>query len=433
MLTYFNIFYSLCNFIHLSFFFQKLKEESFKIKDSNERNFNLAVILKNEGSLMAYRKEIRGIGDKESGQLYKDAIQYYQQVSKEYLNQPVSVIGEAGSDLKTMPRKFLFLYPDYRVSFHPFEPRSLVLFYYSFTFIEYVLDQKLFDSLYQSDDDLRYFELWLLDYQTVMSSRDWTMRDPIPGTMMDRLASKMEERKANQSADLNILYLHLSDQAFSQGNAEKGIVYLRQIQTDKLLNAFQYKLLDFVNTYSFELVGKAIANLSTNNKFDLAYSLLNVFKKEVNRSSLYAYASQLISLNQQSPAAAQRLLDSARIEMNRLDNPVVFQPNRQQVAMALMYMNPEKNSGEAYRTIKNSANKFQAIWRFSRAYAINGKLYKAQQQAPALISAGDKAGFLRRIIEGFNLAQTKKKEWEKFKNNELIFTRRFLPYVNENE
>ena len=251
--------------------------------------------------------------------------------------------------------------------------------------------------------------------------------------MMDRLASKMEERKANQSADLNILYLHLSDQAFSQGNAEKGIVYLRQIQTDKLLNAFQYKLFDFVNTYSFELVGKAIANLTTNNQFDLAYTFLNVFKKEPNRSSLYAYASQLISLNKQSPEIAQRLLDSARIEMNRLDNPSVFQPNRHQVAMALMYMDPEKNSGEAYRTIKNSFNKFQAIWRFSMAHAIQGNLYEAQQQTPNLISAGDKAGFLRNTIEGFNLMQNKKKEWTKFKNNELIFTRRFLPYINENE
>ena len=417
----------------LSFFFTKLKEEILKIKETNERNFTLAVILKNEGSLFAYRKDIKGIAGTETDQQYKDAVKYYQQVSKEYLNQPISVIGEAGADLISRPRKFLFLYPDYRVPFHPFEPRSLSLFYNSFTFIEYVLDHNLFDSLYENADDLRYFELWLLDYQVVMSSRDLTLRDPIPGTIMDRLASKLEERKANQSADLNILYLHLSNEAFNLKEADKGIAYLKKIQPDKLLNAFQYKLLDFVNTYSFELVGKAIADLTVNNQFDLAYSLLNVFKKEVNRSSLYAYASQLISLNKKAPESALRLLDSARNEMSRLDNPAAAQPNRHQVAIALMYMNPKKNSGEAYRTIKNSGNKFAAITRFSRAYAFQGSLYKAQQQAPNLISAGDKSFFLRNSIEGFNLAQTKKKEWEKFKNNELIFSRRFLPYVNESE
>jgi len=417
----------------LSFFFTKLKEEILKIKDTNEKNYNLAVILKNEGILFAYRKEMRGLVESETDQLYKDAVKYYQQVSKEYLSQSVSTVGSSsGAGLITIPRRFLFLYPDYRVSFHPFEPRSHLSFFNSYAFIKYVLDQNLFDSLYQSPDDLKYFELWLLDYHLVMSSRDFFLHDPMPGPIMEQLASKLEERKANQSVDLNILYLHLSDHAFNLKEADKGIAYLQRIQPDKLLNAFQYINFDFVNTYSFELVGKAIADLTVNNQFDLAYTFLNVFKKEVNRSSLYAYASQLISLDQQSPVAAQRLVDSARIEMNRLDNPAEFQPNRHQVAMALMYMDPEKNSKEAYRTIKNSFNKFEAIGRFSRAHAFQGNLYEAQQQAPLLISPADKADFFRSTIEGFNLAKTKKKEWKKFKDNELIFIRRFLPYVNEN-
>ena len=250
---------------------------------------------------------------------------------------------------------------------------------------------------------------------------------------MDRLAAKLEERGANQTADLNILYLHLSDHAFSHDQPEKGIAYIRKMQPEKLLNAFQYKNFNFVNTYSFELVGKTIADLVVNDQFDDAYRLLNVFKKEVNRSSLYGYASQLISLSKRSPVSAQRLLDSARIEMNRLDNPAVFQPNRHQVAMALMYLDPERNSGEAYRTIKNSFNKFQAIFRFSKAYAIHQDLYEAVQQAPGLISAGDKSGFLSNIIEGLNLNEVPKKNWKKFRENETIFSRRFLPYVNESE
>ena len=417
----------------LAFFFAKLKEEIIKFNNTDERDFNLAVILKNEGNLFAYRQEVRGNRDSKKDQIFKDAIHYYQQASKEYVNEPLSIVGTSASDLITMPRKFLFLYPDYRVPFHPFEPRSIIQFYYSSAFIGYVLDHNLFDALYESADDLKYFELWLLDYQVVMSSRNVFLQDQMPGELMDRLAAKLEERKANQIADLNILYLHLSDQAFRQKEATKGIAYLQKIQPDKLLNSFQYKNFNFVNTYSFELVGTAIAGLTANNQFDLAFTFLNVFKKEVNRSSLYAYASQLISLNQQSPESARRLLDSARIEMNRLENPAVFQPNRHQVAMALMYMDPEKNSKEAYQTIKNSNNKFAAITRFSSAYAFHGNLYNAQQQAPPLISAGDKAGFFRNSIDGLNLAQTKKKEWTKFKNNELIFARRFLPYVNENQ
>ena len=417
----------------LTFFFSKLKEEIIKIKDNDDRSFNLAVVLKNEGVLINYRKEFRGIANSPAVAQYKDAVKYYQQVSKEYLNQSISAIGTTGTDMVSMPRKYLFLYPDYRVSFHPCEPRGTIQFYNTGSFIGYLADHQLFDSLYQNNDEFKYFELWLHDYQISMSSHDWTLRDPMPDTLMNLLASKLEERKANQSANLNILYLHLSDNAFNSKKTDNGIAYLKKIQPEKLLNAFQYKLLDFVNTYSFELVGKSIANLTVNNQFDLAYTFINVFKKEVNRSSLYAYASQLISLNKQSPESAQRLLDSARTEMNRLDNPAAFQPNRHQVAMALMYMDPEKNSAEAYSVIKNSFVKFEAIWRFSKSYAIHENLYKAQQQAPALISAGDKTAFLQSIAEGYNLAKPKKKEWEKFKNNELIFARRFLPFVNENQ
>jgi len=118
--------------------------------------------------------------------------------------------------------------------------------------------------------------------------------------------------------------------------------------------------------------------------------------------------------------------------MNRLDNPSVFQPNRHGIAMALMYMDPSKNSKEAYRTIKNSPAKFQAIQFFSKAYALRGDLYKAQQQAPPLISTADNANFLYFILDGFNLTKPQKEEWKKFTDNEPFFNRRFLVYIDEN-
>ena len=113
-----------------------------------------------------------------------------------------------------------------------------------------MLNNNLFDTLYQSIEDFRFFEMWLTDYHMFMSSRDYTLHDAIPVDKLDRLASKLEERKANQSADLNILYLHLGEQAFGLNETEKGISYCKKIQPDKLLNAFQYKNYNFVNDYS---------------------------------------------------------------------------------------------------------------------------------------------------------------------------------------
>ncbi len=416
----------------LQFFYSRLKEEIRMIKDSDERNFSLAVANKNEGNMLLFRTEIRGKqGAPEDYNLYNKAFEHYQLVSKAYLEQPVNVIGASGADFVTFPRKFMFIYPDYRVPFHAFEPRSIIQFYNSPSFVKYVLEQGLFDFLYETENDRNSFEQWLKDYQISMCLRDWSLHDPIPFELMEKLANKLKSGKDNVPLDINILYLHLSDEAFRRGEPEKGIAALENIQTGLLLNAFQYKNYQFVNSYSLELVGLAVANLSIHDRFDLAYQLVQVFKNEVNRSSLYAFASQQVSLGNQSPEVASQLLDSAKIEMNRLENPADFQPNRHNIAIALMYLNPADNATEAYSTIKNSFVKFQAINQFCRAYGTAGKLYEAQQEIPPLVSTGDQAFFLMACIEGFNRYSGVPENWGKFKTNELIFRRRFLPYINE--
>ncbi|MGI8600778.1 MAG: hypothetical protein ACR2KB_16105 [Chitinophagaceae bacterium] len=415
--------------------YKKFNEATLKIKDSDERNFQLALNKKNQGIQNFYRKEIQGKNEfiPSDYSLYKEAIQYYQVVSDEFLDRSVNIVSSTGSDMLTMPARFLFLYPDFRVPFHPFEPRSFMHFHTSPSFVDYILSNGLFDSLYKSDADLKYFELWFSDYQVHMSSKDWMMRDPISFEVLEKLADKLNARKADSFTDLNILYLHLSNTAFVRGDIDKGIYFSSNIQPSKILNAFRYKGFGFVNSYSLEILATNVAHLVSKGHFDKAYQLINVFKKQINRSSIYAFASQYLSLNNKSANAIQRLLDSASVEMKRIDNPSVSQPNRHQVSMGLMYHNPVRNSDDAYKIIKNSFNKFEAISRFSLAYAYHNNLYKAKQQVPDFISPADKAFFLYNMMKGFNLNKELKQEWVNFRNNENIFMRRFLRYVNENE
>ena len=412
----------------LSYFFSKLKVQASKISNNDERNFNLAVILKNEGISFAYLKEIRGLVDKETNQQFIEALSHYQLVSTAYLNQPVSVVGSpSGARLITQPRKFLFLYPDYRVSFELFEPKEGFTFYHSAAFIKNILEQKLFDTLYQSPDDLRYFELWLIDYQTRISNRLFTLHDLMPLNTMERLALKLEQRSADQTADLNIIYFNLSEQSFKLGENEKGIAWLKKIQVEKIINSVYNR-----GRLTFELVAKAVTYLAANNRFDEAYTFINVYKKALNRSSLYAYASQMISIKKGSPDMARRMLDSAMLEMNK-DNPEVFQPNRLLVAIAQMFMDPGKNETSAYRTIKNSFAKYITMAHFSKAFAFHENLYKAYQQAPLKIANEDKAVFLYFTLFGNNMNREKKTAWMKFQDNYNSFDNSFLIYMNENE
>ena len=177
-----------------------------------------------------------------------------------------------------------------------------------------------------------------------------------------------------------------------------------------------------------------MANLTLNNQFDQAYKLLNVFKKELNRSSLYGVASNLVSKTKRSKEKARQLLDSATLEMNRLEKPTVFRPDRLTGSVAMMYFDPDEKSTEAYNTIKNAVVKYAVISTFSKAFAFHGNLYKALQQAPPLISKEDLSGFLSSSVAGFNLATPPKNEWMKFNDNMNYFnTTDFLVYMNENE
>ena len=418
----------------VTFFFTKLKQEIAKLNSADARNFQMAVAYKNVGMLLAYRNEIRFDDTAESvaAPYFEAALSRFQQVSQAYLNQSITVIGLSGADVISIPRKFLFLSPDYRVPFHPFEPRSLVLAYNSPLFVKYLMDQDMFDQTYADTESLRYFEQWFSDYHAMMSSRDLTLRDPMAFELMERIAYTLEQRAAVQNTDLNLLYLHLAVRSFERDEPDKGVEYMQKIRPDRLLNAFQYALIDFVNGYSLELLASAVAYLTVHDEFDLASNLVNVFRLEVNRSSLYGHASTLISDRGMPAEAASRLLDSARVEMNRLDNPNVPQPNRINVSVALMYADPRSNTDEAYAVIKNSEQKFWALYLGSRAEASHGHLYRSAQRIPDLVSTGDRTFFLAYIASARNNRAENPAEWGKFKNNEFLWIRRYLEYIREN-
>lgn len=415
-----------------SYLFARYREEIERIADVNERNLQLALAYKNEGILHNYRKEFKGLphtdGDDE---MYRQGMAYFLKVSEQHLNTRRSIIGQSGADVAMLPSKLLFLYPDYKVTFHPNEPRSWLYSYQTPSYVEFLLRDDRFDQLYKTEEDLSYFESWTRNYHAMMTTRDYFMRDPAPLATLEQLANKMEQRQVSSAVDLDMLYLHLGVDAFNNNQPELAVKALKRIETNKLLNAFQYKGFVFINTFGFELVATAIAHLYQQGEIELAQQLLNVFKKEVNRSSLYGYASQLLSLYSDRADLAQVLLDSAIVEMNRIENAANFQPNRHQVAIAQMYLNPTQNREVAYRTIKNSFNKFAAMTRFSKAFAFRGLLFEGMEQCPPLVSTADRSAFLHDALYGYNLQLETKPEWKKYRDNHLFVFRRFLPYVDE--
>ena len=101
--------------------------------------------------------------------------------------------------------------------------------------------------------------------------------------------------------------------------------------------------------------------------------------------------------------------------------------------MGLVLLDSRKNESEAYRIIKNSPDKFQAMSKFTFAHAFNDNLYQAQLQIPEFISSSDLASFFKNMINGSNASSVGHKEWRRFNEGELFVARRYLPYINEDE
>ena len=417
----------------LTFFFTQMREELLQVNNPDVLHYGMALSYKNEGILKAFRNEVRMNTEANStlASLFEEAVAHYRRVSDGYLNQSITIPLTSGLDLATFARKHLFLYPDLRMPFYFGEPRARTFSYNTAVFPLYLIESGIFEEMYSERETHRYFETWMQDYHASMTSRDWLFREPIAVATMETLADHLERLNASESADLNLLYLHLADGEFNHGNSEMGISHLRMIETDRLLNSFQYSLPFFINTFSLEMVAHAVAHATLHGETELAYSLVDVFQQQVNRSSLYGYASHRLSLQYRAEEAATQLIDSARTEMLRLDNPSVFQPNRLILAAALMYRDPENNRDEAYQVIKNSFNKFNAMFNFAESHGFDEEFYEGVSHIPDLVSSTDRLGFYYAILHGYNIGREIEPEWETYYNNQFVFIRRFLPYIAE--
>lgn len=402
----------------------------------DDQYFNLALAYKNEGILRNFRLEIRGKSDQALDTLFQAAFDHYQKISSgPYLDHPISVTGTSSADKLTFPRKYLFLYPDYKVTFHPNEPRSWNYTYVHPAWIQFLLKNGFFPTLYAGQPDLKFFEDWFVNYNGMMCTREYFYRNSIPFNTLTQLALALEEHNFHKTSDLNLVYLHLALAAFEQKDTALALQTIRKVDPQNILNAFRYKGLNFLNTYSLEIIALNMAHLTTCGEFEQINRLVNAFKKQVNRSSLYAHASLTLSQSDQNdPSLASTLLDSAQAEMKRIENPSSFQPNRLGVAIALLYQDPVNNKNKAYQIIKNSNVKFDAMFRFAQAEAHIGRLYAASQHIPQTVSSSDRGYFLYKILQGYNQHQStleNKPEWKIFNENQLFTSRRYLQYINE--
>lgn len=417
----------------LTYFFDKFRHEVTKENHSkDEENFILAQTYKNEGILKSLSR-VKEIEGQSVSQLFSIAIGYYRHVDQAYLNQSTSIIGISGADQIIVPRKYLFVYPDYKVRFHPSEPRSFVFFYSTDSFMEYVLENNLFSELYPSSNEAQFLRDWFRDYNSKMFAPNFFFANQVRPKILNQLEVEFRSNDMAEKVDLNLLYLYLGHNAQVQGDTIRMLQYYRKVKPENFVNILTTKEFgNNINNQSFRLIAYALEGYIKANQWEEAFRLSNSFKKSINRSSLYAFAATEILREGLDRKIAQRLIDSSYVELDRIENLTTGQPNRQNLSHALVMQNPSKNVDEAYLLIKNLGGKFNAMQRICQSFAFHGELYQAISNIPDFISDTDRAVFLWNIIHGFaEGTQTTSSSWVLFDTQYVTNNTRFINYIDE--
>jgi hypothetical protein len=420
---------------YLNQYFNKYKDViKTTIADQNQRNFRLALAYKNEGIMRHFNKEADLPGEISIEASFETAIKYYKQTDKTYLEQSISLVGAGGADQLVEPRKFLFIFPDIRYQFHPLEPRSFMFFYYSDVWMNYILDKNHFNDFYPTNNELAFINSWLKDYNQKIWAPNYFVATRIHAEVFEKLDVEISKVESNEKVDLNFLYLYAGNEARVHKDTSAMLIYYRKLKPELFLNILRSK--EFpgqANGQALRLISYAVSAFATNNHFDEAYNLLTAFKKPINRSSVYAFASLTLQNLKDFSTTEQRLLDSAKAELNRVGNITIGQPHRQVLAYALTLQDPLNNTAEAKRLIKNLNAKFIAQQRIVMANGFNGLLYHGQKNFPPLLSDTDQAVFnwflLYGYSKGFDLLPD---SWYQFDRNIPRQNIEWIIYIDEN-
>lgn len=412
----------------ISFFYSKYREiVQASAKDIDLSNYLTAVSYKNEAMLKSVFS--RGFSEKLNTDLvwplFDKAFEHYKKVKLEFLESQMEMT--LLTDIIKLSRRAFFSYPDFLSVHHSTEPRNGSLFYNSDAFLKYILEKGEFNSLYAKEDDLKNISFWLIDYdQAIYNSPAHFIRE-IDYTALVQLESELRKNKLNNTLDLNLLYFHLGKKAADLKEGEKAVHYYSQVKKENLLAALR------TDDRVIRLIAYAIIDLIKLDHFEDAYALIRSFKNNINRSNLYAFASVELSRKKQNQEIIPRLLDSARVEMNRTKDLTTGQPNREQLAFALTMYNPSKNQAEAYQVIKNVGGKSNAIMRMAGAHAFHGNLFEGLQNIPDNISYTDRARFLWRLIYSLQDGMDNTdKSWDQYTNGHRWWIAQWIPYEDDN-
>lgn len=404
----------------IKFFFDTYRDViSTTLKEVAARNFYTAVSYKDEGIFLARRQDLAGV--KRDTLVLKDlfekAIALFNKVPTDYQNETTHFFDNI------LPRRLLFVYPDFLSEFHPLEPREQYIYYTSDVFADYILKNDLFDQLIQNDNELRYFQYWIWQSSNARQF-DWAtgFRKP-PVSLLVNLEKSIAKRPAAGNIDLNALYVHLAIMATRLGDTTDAIAWYEKLQAKYI----HENLKD--NSLLFADFCQAVTMLSVHHRMEKANELVKALPRPVNRATVYAFVARRMAVQKPDDPLLNATLDSCRSEISRDERNEGIP--RIGLAYALTLQGRPGNQKEAMQFLKNVGFKTAGLQRMCRAMSYRGSLYEAWKFVPQDISDQTEAEYLGEILYGRLLANPNQAPiWKRMQEGQWLTFDELIFYVD---
>lgn len=417
----------------MGYFSRKYREAINLHPDPEHRKLYTAISYKNEGILKTANAS-KVAGEKtDILKLFDTAMAIFSTVDPAFTEQLVTVIKSSGADEMNVPLRYLFIYPDYRTEFHPLEPRSFFLFYLNESFMKYILDKNLFRQLYAREGDLSTVVEWLYSCNVKMFAPSSFLAKTVSTTTLENMRTEIEKINGDKQLNFNFLYLMLGFDYQANGDTVKMLEAYRKVRPENILNLLGVKEYgNNPNGHTMRILSYAVKGLAESGNFSEAEKLIKPFKKNSNRSTLYAFAAAEVYASKRNTAIGDRLLDSARAEAARIRNVQGTQFNREAIAAALAFKAPGENKEEIERVIKNLPAKNNAFSKIAEGYALHGQLYNANGIRKNLAAEDEKTLTLFMLLYGKQLAgATEDGQWDTFNKYYLKLITQSIVYDDE--
>ncbi len=273
------------------------------IPDASQRNYLLA-INKKRRAMFTHKYHFDRRINADMGYLetlLEQAVNHYRLVSKDYLEERVSITIPYYSDgvrTRSYKRKHLFTYPDYMEGWFSNT-------YHSDLFFNYIDKRNLFTEFYSTSEDLNFIHFWLAkayEVEPFIGSQTFRNRYPVSDEILVRILKLADTHPAGKTFDRNLIFLMLANRAFEKNDVQSGLKYYDAFDK-KNFSASRDKYEYLEKTFFLNQMKELCVNLANTGKYKEATLLAERFEKQHEKAYAYIFMAEKVYMSQTDPMA----------------------------------------------------------------------------------------------------------------------------------